>query len=163
MKESNVSLLQSVSTLIEESRKLVVRNVNTTMVFTYFNIGRMIFEEEQQGKERAAYAEALIKDLSAHLTHEYGKGFSKRNLEYFRQFYLLYKDKIAQSVIAQSLQTQPSVSISQSLIAFSEAFPLSWTHYIHLIQIGDSEERRFYEIETAANNWSVRELQRQYH
>lgn len=80
MKHSNEQLLYSVSLLIKEARNLVVRNVNTTMVYTYFHIGKMIVEEEQHGQERAAYAELVLKDLSNHLTSEYGKGFSKRNL-----------------------------------------------------------------------------------
>ncbi|WP_182995362.1 PDDEXK nuclease domain-containing protein [Pelobium manganitolerans] len=158
----NNTLLHSVSLLIEESRKVLVRNVNTTMVFTYFHVGRMIVEEEQQGSQRAAYAESIISELSTHLTREYGKGFSKRNLEYFRQFYLLYRSKIAQSLIAQSKQSAEPSSIAQSLSAFSEVFRLSWTHYIHLMKIEDSEERKFYEIEAISNNWSVRELQRQF-
>jgi predicted nuclease of restriction endonuclease-like (RecB) superfamily len=162
MKNNNEHLLQSVSELIEESRKLIVRNVNTTMVFTYFNIGRMIVEEEQQGEERAAYAELVLKELSIYLTKEYGKGFSHRNLEYFRKFYLSYMNRISQSVIAKFDIGNQRVLNTQTLIAFSEHFRLSWTHYIQLMKIENSEERDFYEIESASNNWSVRELQRQF-
>ena len=96
MKINKTDLLHSVTTLIEESRKLVVRNINTTMVYTYFHIGRMIVEEEQQGQERAAYAEAILKELSDYLTKGYGRGFSIRNLEYFRRFYILYRDRMKQ-------------------------------------------------------------------
>ncbi len=160
--EKNMTLLQSVSHLIEESRKLLVRNVNTTMVFTYINIGKMIVEEEQRGQERAAYAESLITELSSYLTKNYGKGFSKRNLEYFRQFYIVYKNRIAQSVIAQFDKATLQPLNAQLLLKFSERFKLSWTHYIHLLKINDDNERSFYEVETEANNWSVRELQRQY-
>ena len=147
MKTSKTGLLHSVSILIEESRKLVIRNVNTTMVYTYFHIGRMIVEEEQHGLERAAYAESILKELSSSLTTEYGKGFSKRNLEYFRQFYLLYRNRIAQSVIAQSSFQKDTTVNAQSLIAFSENFKSSWTHYIQLMKIENNEERSFYEIE----------------
>ncbi|MEJ6979412.1 PDDEXK nuclease domain-containing protein [Pedobacter sp. P351] len=162
MKNNNEQLLNSVSLLIKEARNLVVRNVNTTMVYTYFHIGRMIVEEEQHGKDRAAYSESVLKELSGHLTKEYGKGFSHRNLEYFRKFYLSYTNRISQSVIAKFQTDNQQVINTQSLNAFSEKFKLSWTHYIQLIKIGNDEERDFYEIESASNNWSVRELQRQF-
>lgn len=160
--ENKSQLLDSVSALIKEARNLVVRNVNTTMVYTYFHIGRMIVEEEQKGEERAAYAESVLKELSRHLTKEYGKGFSHRNLEYFRKFYSLYINRISQSVIAKFDIDNQLVINSQSLIAFSEQFKLSWTHYIQLMKIEEIAERDFYEIESASNNWSVRELQRQF-
>ena len=162
MEKPLANLYESVSKLIEEARSFIVRSVNTTMVYTYFHIGRMIVEVEQGGQQRAEYAESVIRDLSSDLTEKYGKGFSKRNLEYFRQFYLLYRDEIAQSAIAQSFSSESSTSIPQSLIAFSQYFGLSWTHYIHLMKIEQVEERKFYEIEAVSNSWSVRELQRQY-
>jgi hypothetical protein len=83
-----VSLFESIKLLIEKSRKQVVQNVNTTMVFTYFQIGRMIVKKQQGGKERAKYAKETITTLSEQLTAEYGKGYSTSNLEYFRQFYI---------------------------------------------------------------------------
>ena len=162
MKNNNEQLLNSVSLLIKEARNLVVRNVNTTMVYTYFHIGRMIIEEEQHGKDRAAYSESVLKELSGHLTREYGKGFSHRNLEYFRKFYLSYTNRISQSVIAKLHLDNQHLINPQSLIAFSEHFKLSWTHYIQLMKIENIDERDFYEIESASNNWSVRELQRQF-
>lgn len=160
--ENKAQLLNSVSILIKEARNLVVRNVNTTMVFTYFHIGRMIVEEEQNGREKAAYAESVLKELSRHLTKEYGKGFSHRNLEYFRKFYISYSNRISQSLIAKFKPDNQQVINSKSLTAFSEQFKLSWTHYIQLMKIEDYEERSFYEIECASSNWSVRELQRQF-
>ena len=113
------------------------------MVVTYFKIGKRIVEEEQKGNKRAGYGEKLILELSKKLTKECGKGFSERNLELMRKFYLMY-------------------SISQSVIAKSLDFKLSWTHYIKLMTIDDEQERKFYEIESEKNNWSVRELQRQF-
>jgi hypothetical protein len=86
-----VSLFESIKSLIEKSRKQVVQNVNTTMVFTYFQIGRMIVKKQQGGKERAIYAKETITTLSEQLTAEYGKGYSTSNLEYFRQFYITYQ------------------------------------------------------------------------
>jgi predicted nuclease of restriction endonuclease-like (RecB) superfamily len=152
------SLFRSVKALIEESRSQVVRNVNTVMIHTYFHIGKMIVNEQQNGNERAEYAEEIVAELSRSLTADYGKGFSKRNLDYFKQFYLLYRERIVQSPIAQSA----SQEISQTLSAISEKFKVSWTHYIQLMRINDVREREFYEKEAAVNNWSVRELQRQY-
>jgi predicted nuclease of restriction endonuclease-like (RecB) superfamily len=152
------SLFRSVKALIEESRSQIVRNVNTVMIHTYFHIGKMIIHEQQQGNERADYAEEIVAELSRSLTANYGKGFSKRNLDYFKQFYLLYRERIVQSQIAQSA----SGEIPKSLISFSEEFKVSWTHYIQLMRINDVSEREFYEKEAAVNNWSVRELQRQY-
>ena len=125
--------------LLEEARKQVVRQVNTTMLKTYFEIGRRIVEQEQKGEAQAGYGNYLIAELSKSLSASFGKGYSKRNIELMRQFYLTYK--ITQSPISQSL---------------------SWTHYIRLMRISDEAERRFYEIECEANHWSVRELNRQF-
>lgn len=178
-------LFSSIKSLIQEAQKAVVRNVNTTMLLTYFHIGRMIVEEEQKGKNRAAYATETLKQLSKYLIKEFGKGYSYTNLEYIRKFYLIYQNRIPQSLIEEltvtsnnkktqsaieeSTRTKKSASamrkseIAQSLIVqFEKPFVLSWTHYIQLLKIADEDERSFYEIEAANNNWSVRELQRQY-
>ena len=131
--------ISGIRELLIEARKSVVRQVNTTMLTTYYEIGRRIVEQEQQGKEDANYGEYILVRLSESLSGSFGKGFSKRNLELMRQFYLTYR--IAKSAISQSL---------------------SWTHYIRLMRISDPDERSFYEIEAAENNWSVRELNRQF-
>ncbi|MEJ7828004.1 MAG: PDDEXK nuclease domain-containing protein [Segetibacter sp.] len=148
------SLFQSIKTLIEEASKQIVRNVNTTMVFTYFQIGKMIVDERQGGEQRAAYAKEIITSLSEQLTAEYGKGYSTSNLEYFRQFYLTYQASISQTVFGKS-------DLPQALDDFSKQFTLSWSHYIQLLKVKDEKERRFYEIEAYKNNWSLREMQRQ--
>ena len=129
-----------VVTLLKEARKSVVQTVNKTMVYTYFEIGRMIVEEEQKGEERAEYGKRIIKELSKRLISEFGKGFSQRNLEQMRQFYLTY-------------------SKTQTL---SAEFNLSWSHYLKLMRIENEDERKFYEKEAYINNWSLRELQRQF-
>lgn len=146
------SLFQSVKSLIEEARKQIVRNVNTTMVFTYFHIVKMIVEEQQGGKQRAAYAKETITSLSEQLTAHYGKGYSTSNLEYFRQFYLTYQASISQTLFGKS-------DLPQALDDFSKQFTLSWSHYIQLLKVKDEKERRFYEIESRKNNWSLREMQ----
>ncbi|HEY4325176.1 MAG TPA: PDDEXK nuclease domain-containing protein [Mucilaginibacter sp.] len=157
------ALFRSVKELIEISRRQVVRNVNTIMLQTYFHIGQMIVEEEQRGTQRAGYGERIIDDLSKSLTAEYGKGYSPRNLDYFKLFYLTYRERIAQSVIAQLDKASTRPAIENSLPIFIEKFQVSWTHYLQLMKMDDLAERSFYELEAAQNNWSVRELQRQYH
>src|SRR5690606_14417222 len=117
------------------------QSVNQTMVVTYYEIGRMIVEEEQNGKERADYGKHLIKTLSGKLTKDFGRGFSQRNLEQMRQFYLVYSK--AQTLSAQSGQKQPMAG----------QFKLSWSHYLKLMRIDDVQERRFYEVECLKNNW----------
>ena len=84
------NLAKRVSSLLLDARKKVLQTVNHTMVITYFEIGRLIIEEEQNGKERAAYGKQLITELSKRLTGNFGKGFSQRNLEQMRKFYLVY-------------------------------------------------------------------------
>ncbi len=139
------ALFRSIKQLISDAQRNIVRNVNTTIVTTYFLIGKKIVEVEQKGKTRARYSQQIIPELSQYLTAEYGRGFSVSNLEYFRKFYLVYKNKISQSVIGK----------------LQSPFKLTWTHYIQLLKIKSEGERRFYEIEAIENNWSVRELQRQ--
>ena len=161
-KLQNKDFLNKIIDLLHTARQQVVRSVNKTMVLTYFEIGRMIVEEEQDGKERAAYGKSLLKTLSKELTNRFGKGFSERNLRQMRLFYLTYS--IRQTLSAELEKTIPEtlsrkLEIPQTL---SAEFDLSWSHYLTLIRIDDENERSFYEIESKKNNWSVRELKRQY-
>lgn len=133
------SIYKTVSDLLISARTQVQKTVNTTMVYTYFEIGKLIVEEEQKGKERADYGKNLLKNLSIKLTEEFGKGFSERNLANMKKFYLTY-----------SILQKPSAK-----------FELSFSHYIMLCNIDNSDERSFYEIETISNNWSTTELRRQ--
>ena len=96
------ALYDSIKSLIEESKAQIVRKVNTTIILTYYEIGRIIVEHEQSGKSRADYADQTLKQLSVDLTRDYGKGFSHRNLEYIRKFYLNYNNRISQTVFAKS-------------------------------------------------------------
>lgn len=128
-----------IKNIIEVSKKKIVSSINSTITTTYFLIGKRIVEEEQGGVERAEYGKNLIKNLSKKLTENYGKGFSERNLEQMRKFYLTY-------------------SISQTV---SAEFKLSYSHYLTLMRINNIEERNFYEIEAINNSWSLRELKRQ--
>lgn len=158
-KEKNsFPLFESIKTVITETQQYVVRNVNSAMTLAYFRIGKMIVEDEQDGNERAGYAQEILKKLSTKLTDEFGRGYSNDNLEFMRKFYLTYQNRSPQTLYGDSENP-----ISESLIRKSESpFQLSWTHYIQLLKIKVDDERSFYEIEAANNNWSVRELKRQY-
>ncbi|MCW4470247.1 PDDEXK nuclease domain-containing protein [Flavobacterium sp. MFBS3-15] len=147
---ATTQLAQRISELLTEARGRIVQSVNHTMVLTYYEIGRMIVHEEQNGNERADYGKQLIKTLSIKLTADFGKGFSQRNLEQMRQFYLVYSK--AQTLSAESEEDNKPV----------RKFQLSWSHYLKLMRIEDVYERNFYEIESYKNNWSLRELERQY-
>ncbi|SEM60518.1 Predicted nuclease of restriction endonuclease-like (RecB) superfamily, DUF1016 family [Chryseobacterium taichungense] len=151
---TNKHLVQNISALLENARNKVVVAVNQTIVLTYYEIGRMIVEDEQKGENRAEYGKAVLKDLSFHLSERFGKGFSVENLDRMRFFYKTYSKQISSTLLTDS-QNQ----ISQTP---SAEFNLSWSHYLKLMRIKDSNERKFYEIESYKNNWSLRELQRQY-
>ncbi|MCA0335210.1 MAG: PDDEXK nuclease domain-containing protein [Bacteroidetes bacterium] len=151
-KPSNIKFHSRIVDLLQSARNKVVRTVNQTMVMTYFEIGRMIVEEEQDGKERADYGKQILKELSDVLTKEFGKGFSVDNLENMRRFYVVYGKSETLSRISENAISETS----------TRNFDLSWSHYLKLIRIDDENERKFYEIESFKNNWSVRELQRQF-
>jgi len=164
IKKQNIQkdFYKKVSDLLKEARRSVVQTVNKTMVYTYFEIGRMIVEEEQNGRDRAEYGKQILKELSIRLKSEFGKGFSQRNLEQMRQFYLTYSK-------AQTLSAEFRDSKAQTLSAKSEHnhnqsfnWFLSWSHYLFLMRIDNIEERKYYEIESYSNNWSLRELRRQF-
>ena len=163
LSKSDNQLFGKIAGLLNEARKFIVKNVNQTIVLTYFEIGKLIVEEEQQGKERAEYGKSVLKELSQKLTDEFGKGYSVYNLERMRNFYLVFKNRIAETEKSASVMRKSDEEKSASLMRKTESpFNLSWTHYLQLIKIENEEERNFYEIEAVNNNWSVRELERQY-
>ena len=129
-------LYNDIKKLVEESRNRVYKTVNIEMIKLYWNIGKMIIEK-QSGNKKAKYNDYITKELSIRLTTVFGKGFSKRNLERMRKFYLCYP-------IATTLSSQ-----------------LSWSHYLELIKIEDDAKRNFYMYECINSNWNVRELARQ--
>ena len=151
-KPSNTTFYYQIVDLLQSARKKVVQTVNQTMVHTYFEIGRMIVEEEQDGKERADYGKQILKELSTILTERFGKGFSVDNLENMRRLYVTYG----------KYETPSRISGKANSETPSRNFKLSWSHYLKLMRIEDINERQFYEIESFKNNWSVRELQRQF-
>jgi predicted nuclease of restriction endonuclease-like (RecB) superfamily len=160
----NKILFQQVAELLQNARQQVLRTVNSTMVCTYFEIGRMIVEEEQSGKDRAEYGKQILKGLSQQLTNEFGKGFSVENLDRMRKFYQTYSISSTLSTIfnIQKKQTLSAEFIKLDYQTLSSFFKLTWSHYSFLMRIDDEKERRFYEIESEKYNWSVRELKRQY-
>ncbi len=132
--------IKEIKELLLSAKSQVYKNINTIMTKTYFEIGKRIVKEEQNGKDRAGYGKEVLKNLSLELTQEFGKGFSVDNLENMRRFYLVY---------------------SKSETA-SRKFELSWSHYIFLSRIQNEDERNFYEIEAVKNGWSLRELKREF-
>lgn len=131
------SILEDARNIIEKSRSNAVRSVDFCRVQMYWNLGKRIFEEEQQGRKRADYGTYLIKNLASNLEKEYGSGFSERQLKFCRQFYKLYP-------IGNTLRSQ-----------------LNWSQYRALIQISDKEKREYYELESVNNGWTARETERQ--
>ncbi|MDO5337225.1 MAG: PDDEXK nuclease domain-containing protein [Eubacteriales bacterium] len=149
------AFLENVSEILTQAKKNAKTAVNLSMVYAYFEIGRKIIEEEQNGKSRAAYGTQLLKELSAYLTGKHGKGYSVGNLKNIRQFYRVYvNDQIGETVFSQ-FKNLPTVSTGRR-------FYLSWSHYLKLMRISNIEERHFYEIESVKNGWSLTELKRQY-
>jgi len=165
--ESILPLVQEIRDLVQSARRAAVQNVNTLQVITNFEIGRRIVEYEQKGLRRAGYGERVLKELSHSLTEEIGRGFSTTNLKYMRLFYLEYHDSTPQIAQTRSAQlparTLTDTPISQTVSdQFIPRFTLSWSHYVFLMNIDNRDERRFYEIESQENQWSLSELKRQF-
>ncbi len=164
--QNNQILFDKVVELIEQSRRKVKTVVNTAMVYTYYNIGRYIVEYEQQGAHRAQYGKAILQDLSARLTSHFGEGWSYPNLRKIRQFYLVYSNLINSDYQIPNDKQRLS-NLSNGVLETSETslrelegkveFTLSWSHYLILMGIENPDARRFYEIEAAQQNWSVRQ------
>lgn len=151
----NQKFYQDISLLLDNARKQAKTAVNTAMVYTYYEIGRRIVEEEQHGENRAAYGQQILQGLSDHLTKAFGKGYSVGNLKNIRQFYMVFSDdQIGETVFSQ-FSNLPAVSTGRK-------FFLSWSHYLKLMRIKNIDERHFYEIEAVKNDWSLSELKRQY-
>ena len=130
-------LVSEIKGILNTSRQNVAKAVNNELLVAYWKIGEIIVRYEQNDKVRAAYGDKTLKQLSKTLTEEFGKGFSRSNLQNMRQFYLNYPK--CQTVSGK----------------------LSWSHYCELLSISDANKRSFYEKEAVNSNWSVRELKRQ--
>ncbi len=134
---TKVDFYQNIKRLVEEARRKTYVAVNSAMLHTYWNIGRMIVEEEQGGSARAVYGEKLIPTLANQLTVDFGKGFTVSNLKYMRQFFLNFQK------------------------GHAPRGELSWTHYRLLLKVQSEAAREFYEQEAIASQWSTRQLERQ--
>lgn len=146
-----LGLVQDLSGLLEAARRSSARAVNAVMTATYWEIGRRIVEFEQGGEERAEYGTELLARLATDLSRRFGRGFSRPNLQRFREFYLLHPRKeICSTLSSKSTDDTPS-----------QRFPLPWSHYVRLLSIKNQLSREFYEIEALRGGWSVRQLDRQ--
>lgn len=162
------ALFERISALIEESRKRVATAVNIAEVYTKYEIGRYIVEDEQEGKARAAYGKQVLPILSQKLTDKFGSGWSLETLKSARKFYSVYAPQAIRSTVLtksdkETGKTNLVNSVDQIQIAPAEPhkFVLSWSHYLVLMRIKDDGARSFYEVECAKQNWAVRWLQRQ--
>ena len=134
------NLIFQIKDILETARKNVATEVNTQLLFAYWNIGKLIVQYEQDNNIRAEYGKQTLKELSKELTNQLGKGFSVSNLQFMRRF--------SQKYDFNSIQQTASVK-------------LSWSHYCELLTISDDKERNFYEKEAVNCQWSFRELKRQ--
>lgn len=128
-----------VRAILAQARQRAYSAINSAMVEAYWQIGRRIVEQEQRGKQRADYGEALIKELSKRLSQEFGSGFAVANLKNFRQFYLTF----------------PNEGKGYALRSF-----LTWTHYRLIMRVNNALAREYYIREAAEQNWSTRQLER---
>jgi len=154
--------------ILESSRRAAARSVNALMTATYWEVGRRVVEFEQGGENRAAYGQALLVRLSGDLTKRFGRGFGVDNLELMRLFYQTYPPAaISESLIRKSADSGAApnselVIRNFDLERLATVFPLSWTHYVHLMRrTRSTDERTFYEAEALRGGWSVRQLDRQ--
>ncbi|WP_339706618.1 PDDEXK nuclease domain-containing protein [Algoriphagus aquimarinus] len=135
--EISVDFFLKIQDIISNAQAKAIRAVDTERVIMYWEIGKIIFEEEQSGKERAGYGKFLIKSISDNFQPQFGSGFSIRQLQRYRQFYRTFP-------IASALRTQ-----------------LSWTHYKTIIGFDNQDQREFYLAESNKNSWTARQLERQ--
>ncbi len=169
--DRRLSLFARVVALIEEARQKVASVANLAQVYTNYEIGRQIVEEEQGGKRRAEYGKQVLIDLSQKLTARFGRGWSVDNLEKMRRFFLLYSHvEISANPLRKSDGDEKSakvlrISSGEDLVTTSRQFPhftLGWSHYLLLMHIADPVERAFYEREAAERLWTFTQLERMY-
>lgn len=186
MEIEKTNYISEIKEILSSARKNVQYAINVSMVYAYYEMGRIIVEQEQHGKNRAEYGKKIIRTLSRELTKDFGKGFSIQSLSYIRQFYIVYSNNeivhtlrgkssntVAIEKNQQKIQTPFGKSNNNVVKDFNDqitSFPLTsdgqrfclgWTMYRVLIRIKNQQERRFYEIEAYNNKWSTRELERQ--
>ena len=165
-------LAEKIEVLVTEARKKVASVVNTAQVYTYYEIGRYIIEDEQGGKIRAEYGKGILKRVSEQLTERLGKGWSEENLRQMRKFFVIYSgllpnvhgnlSKIPDTVLEIENKEIPDSDLEiRNHRLLNHDFVLSWSHYQILTHVEDPCARSFYEIEANKQAWSTRQLQRQ--
>lgn len=132
MIKTNYKMIEEIKEVIVNSRQKVIYEVNNTMLIAYWNVGKIIVQNEQNGSIKAEYGKQTLKEVSSELRRILGNGFSVSNLQYMRKFYITYPK-------------QQTLSVK-----------LSWSHYCELLSIENDDERNFYEKECINSNWSVR-------
>lgn len=156
------SLYNEIRSVLEEARSSAYRAVNFAMVQAYWQVGYLIVEHEQEGKERAEYGKAVLKEISMRLAGEFGKGFDVTNLRKMRQFYLMFSKRDAVSLkfgeSNRDAMRLDSGAVKKDSAVRSE---LTWTHYRHLLRVANEKAREWYMNEAADQNWSTRQLDRQ--
>lgn len=153
------TFFEDIRGLIHSARATVARGVDLVQVYTNFEIGRRIVVQEQKGKDRAAYGQEVIAALADMLHEEFGKGYSSTNLAYMRSFYLLYEDR---AQIFQTASGKLAMKGKSQASSDPRPFTLSWSHYVFLLSIKNPDERSFYEIESTSQDWTLKELKRQF-
>ena len=158
------ALSDRIAKLMAEARNKVATAVNTAMVYTYYEIGRYIVEDEQEGEYRAKYGKQVLVELSARLTEKLGKGWGAEHLRLIRNFYLMYSSSKIQNTVLEietnSVITDYEIQTEKGKHCLPN-FTLPWSHYLVLMRVDNPEARSFYEIEAQKQQWSVRQLQRQ--
>ena len=134
-----MNYLIEIKTILSQARQKAYSAINSAMVEAYWNIGKRIVDEEQNGADRAEYGKQIIETISIELTREFGKGFSKRTVWEIRQFYSCF----------------PQYEIMRTLFA-----QLSWSHFQRVLKVSNEKARMYYLQEAAENTWSVRTLDR---
>ena len=150
--------------LLEEGHRSSARSVNAALATTYWLVGEQLVEHERGGAERAVSGAELLKRLSRVLGSRLGRGFSDRNLQQMRQFYLHWpnpKTRSADSFASSGTIASSQTRSAKALPAFQSAFPLSWSHYVRLLSVAAPAAKRYYETEALRGGWSVRQLDRQ--
>ena len=162
------ALFEKVSVLIEQARHYVATSVNIAEVKTRYEVGRFIYEDEQQG-ERAAYGQQILRNLSERLIERFGNDWSYDTLKRCRKFYQAYENAVIGATPLPQLEISGETPVNKDVTNCGNAvapirlprFTLSWSHYLILMRIENVEARSFYEIEATQQHWSVSQLSRQ--
>jgi hypothetical protein len=155
-------LFARVVAILVQARARVARSVNSEMVIAYWHIGREIVEQEQGGRKRAAYGEAVLEELSRRLTTEFGRGFDVTNLRKMRQFYRMFQIRDAVRLESGKGKRDAARLVSGvEEIRHTACDELSWSHYRLLMQVENPQAREWYMREAASQQWSTRQLERQ--